>query len=169
MKTLYLLRHGKSLWKAGTESDFERTLNNRGVTDAKKIGKYLVKNGAKIHSILCSPATRTKQTLEYVLQSLGTDVEVNFEQMLYGAQSNEVIDCIRQTHENVDSLLVVGHNPWIQEVSYRLSPGGIAKDQIAMKFPTCSLCVIKFDSCDWQIGDAESVTSAFVTPSQLKW
>lgn len=168
MKTLYLLRHGKSLWNTGTESDFERTLNNRGASDAEMIGRHLAKSGAKIQSVLCSPATRTMQTLEHVQQYLSPDIEVAFEQMLYGAATQEVINRIKQTPENVDSLLVVGHNPWIQQVSFRLSPEGTAKNQIALKFPTCSLCRIQFDSCDWQIEDVESATSYFVTPSELR-
>lgn len=169
MRTLYLLRHGKSLWNAGAASDFERTLNNRGRSQAEKIGRYLVESGAKIDLILCSPATRTRQTLEIVKDHLEHDVRVRFEPSLYGAMYEEVIDKIQETPLDIESLLIVGHNPWIQQVSFTLSGDGEMREQIATKFPTCSLCRIEFQIDDWQVSRHNWINTHLQLPSDIEF
>jgi phosphohistidine phosphatase len=168
LKNLFLLRHGKSLWNNASVSDFERTLNHRGIKDADNLGKYLARTNTVIDLILCSPATRTRQTLEEINSYLEPPPEIRFEDSLYGAHPESVLSLIANVPTEITSLLVIGHNPWIAELSYSLSPDGEIREQIEFGFPTCSLFRAELNSADWNLEQAVVVDVSFITPKQLK-
>ncbi len=67
---MYLLRHAKSSWDEPGRPDRERPLAPRGVRDAKRVAKHLRRQGVAPELVLCSPAVRTRETLELVLPAL---------------------------------------------------------------------------------------------------
>lgn len=136
MKTLYLLRHAKSSWDDSRVSDFDRPLNNRGRREAEKIAEYMKENKYIPEYIICSTAKRTRETLDLILNIIKFGGEVIYLDNLYLASSSGIereIDSIR-----AESLLVVGHNPGIEDYLSIL-----VGEELIMK--TSHLAVIDFE------------------------
>jgi phosphohistidine phosphatase len=126
-RTLVLLRHAKAE-TPGEMLDFDRTLTTRGETDADAAGAWLADERIHPDLVLCSPATRTRQTWQGVSIALaqaqpgGGAPEVRYEQSLYSGGRTEVFDLLREVPDTVRTVLVVGHNPTVSEVSILLVP-----------------------------------------------
>ncbi|NMO57605.1 histidine phosphatase family protein [Actinoplanes sp. TBRC 11911] len=120
MRTLVLLRHAKAEHPE-SGSDFDRRLTTRGTEDAVAAGTWL--NATQIHPdlVFCSPAVRTRETWAGVGQALGSP-EVRFEQSLYDGGRTEVFDLLRAVPAEVQTVLLIGHNPTVSEVSLLLIP-----------------------------------------------
>ena len=102
--------------------------------------------------VLCSTATRTKETLERIEGALCKALETDFEDALYLAETDDIIDVLRSQSDDFRTLMVVGHNPGMEEAVTRLS--GPSQDtgwtEAVKKFPTCALAVINFDVGAWR-------------------
>lgn len=110
MRRLYVLRHAKSDWNAGT-NDFARPLNDRGVKSAEAIGRVLADAGEKPDLILSSTATRALSTAELVMASAGWDVPLMTTDDLYLTSVGETLTAIGRDRGAVERLMVVGHQP----------------------------------------------------------
>lgn len=126
-RTLILLRHAKAE-TPGELPDFERRLTDKGRADADAAGSWLADAGLAPGLVLCSSATRTRETWQGVsisLAQVAPDVaaaEVHYELDLYEGGRTEVIDLLRAVPEGVHTVLVVGHNPTMSDVSLLLRP-----------------------------------------------
>ncbi len=141
MRTLVLMRHAKSDYPAGV-GDHERPLASRGDREAALAGDWLRANVGPIDAVLCSSATRTRQTLART----GVDAPVSYLEALYGASPGEVIAEINKVADDVATLLVVGHEPTTSHLALGLagpdSDRGAA-EQIALKYPTSAIAVLQ--------------------------
>jgi len=167
MKHLYLLRHGKSSWEDAGLTDHDRPLNARGRHAAKLVAEHLRRELTPIDLVLCSSARRTRQTLEGIARALGDDVPVEVEHELYGAHCDDLLGRLRRVPTATQSVMLVGHNPAIQELTLSLAQGGEKLARVQRKYPTGALATLTFER-DWhelQPQDAELV--AFVTPKDL--
>ncbi|MEV8506829.1 histidine phosphatase family protein [Actinoplanes sp. NPDC051475] len=124
-RTLVLLRHAKAE-TPGELPDFERQLTDRGRADAGAAGAWMAAEGLRPDLVLCSPATRTRQTWHAVAVALGEGdaPEVRYEDGLYAGGRTEVVDLLRGLPDSVGTVLVVGHNPTISDVSILFRPDG---------------------------------------------
>ncbi|HOW95286.1 SixA phosphatase family protein [Mycolicibacterium fallax] len=150
-RTLVLLRHAKSAYPAGV-ADPLRPLAPRGLREAGLAGDWLrspASASPPIQAVLCSTATRTRQTLERT----GLSAPVEFVDGLYGASPGSVIAEINRVDEerfgfDAGTLLVIGHEPAISTVALRLAgaPGTspAAVDRITAKYPTSAMAVLRF-------------------------
>lgn len=126
-RTLVLLRHAKAE-TPGELPDFERRLTTVGVTDADAAGAWLADERLRPDLVFCSPAARTRQTWQGVSIALAQALpdtpapEVRYEKGLYEGGRTEVFDLIRRVPDEVRTVLVVGHNPTVSEVSLLLVP-----------------------------------------------
>jgi phosphohistidine phosphatase len=126
-RTLVLLRHAKSEIP-GEKPDFDRRLTERGERDADAAGAWLADERIHPDLVLCSPAARTRQTWQGVSIALaaarpgGGAPEVRYERDLYSGGRTEIFDLLRKTPETVRTILIVGHNPTMSEVSIMLIP-----------------------------------------------
>jgi phosphohistidine phosphatase len=120
MRTLVLLRHAKAE-HPDVGSDFDRRLTTRGEADATAAGAWLAAEGIRPELVLCSAAARTRETWDVVARALPTP-EVRYEQSLYEGGRTEVFDLLRTVPDSVHTVLVVGHNPTVSEVSLMLMP-----------------------------------------------
>jgi phosphohistidine phosphatase len=126
-RTLVLMRHAKAE-TPGDEPDFQRRLTARGESDADAAGSWLADEGLRPDLVICSPATRTRQTwhgLAVALAQADPDTaapEVHYEQSLYAGGRTEVIDLLRAVPDDVPTVLVIGHNPTMSDVSTLLRP-----------------------------------------------
>lgn len=146
MRTLILLRHAKSDYPAGV-ADHDRPLAPRGIREAALAGEWLHTHVPPIDAVLCSTATRTRQTLART----GVAAPVVFEDRIYDASPGEVIDEINAVaarfDDEVSTLLVVGHEPAMSSVALGLSGAegtdSAAVDAIESKYPTSAIAVLR--------------------------
>jgi phosphohistidine phosphatase len=144
MKHLYLVRHAKSSWKHKGLADFERPLNKRGRHDAPLMGRLLRERRINPDLIVSSPATRALATATLIAKEIHYEEErIEHEKRLYHASSAEMIDIIQQTPNNVQHLMVAGHNPGITALAYDLS--GLTIDNI----PTTGIYYVTFHVDQW--------------------
>ncbi|MGV0835875.1 SixA phosphatase family protein [Mycolicibacterium thermoresistibile] len=143
-RTLVLLRHGKSAYPPDC-ADHDRPLAQRGIREAGLAGDWLRAHAPRIDAVLCSTATRTRQTLECTR----VDAPVHFADRLYDATPGTVIDVINGvTHHfdaDISTLLVIGHEPAISRVALGLADGSntTAAQRISEKFPTSAMAVLR--------------------------
>lgn len=126
-RTLILLRHAKAE-TPGDFDDYDRALAERGTADADAVGAWLVDERLHPDLVICSPAKRTRQTWQSVAIVLGQSPsarptpEVHYEDSMYLGRSGEVFDLLKAIPDTVRTVLVVGHNPTMSEVSALLLP-----------------------------------------------
>jgi phosphohistidine phosphatase len=141
-RTLLLMRHAKSAYPPGV-SDHDRPLAPRGIREAELAGGWLRKHAPRIDAVLCSTATRARDTLSHT----GVTAPVTFCQRLYDAVPGAVIEAINGVDDPVGTLLVIGHEPAMAQVSLGLASasGGnqTAAEEISTKFPTSAIAVLR--------------------------
>ena len=141
-RTLLLLRHAKSDYPAGV-ADHDRPLAPRGVREAALAGDWLRVHTPAVDAVLCSTATRTRETLARTR----IDAPVSYVDRLYDATPAAVIEEINGVDAAVETLLVIGHEPAMSSVALGLAtPDGsnaTAADHISTKFPTSAIAVLR--------------------------
>jgi phosphohistidine phosphatase len=162
---LYLLRHAKSSWDEPGRPDRERPLAPRGVRDAKRVAKHLRRQGVAPELVLCSPAVRTRETLELVRPALAGEA-VHVEDGLYGARSEALLERLRTVPEEVGSVMLIGHNPALQDLALTLASDNALRERVAAKFPTAALATLALPSWRLSPGDGELVD--YVVPKELR-
>jgi phosphohistidine phosphatase len=151
MKRLYLLRHAKSSWDDESLADHDRPLSSRGRDAADAIGRYLREHEIAPELVLCSSAARTRETLARI----GLDGEIDRD--LYGASASALLARVRALPPSVGSVLLIGHNPGMHDLSLALT------GEPADKYPTGALAAIELG--DWRAGSGRMI--AFVRPREL--
>jgi len=148
MKLLCLLRHAKSSWADDDLPDRDRPLTTRGRKAAAGVGAYLAERALAPELVLCSPALRTRQTLDLLRPGLPEAVEVSVEEDLYGAPADALLDRLRRLPDQVGGVLLVGHNPGVQQLAAALAPAA-ARQRLAEHFPTAALAVLALRDGGW--------------------
>ncbi len=168
MHTLYLLRHAKSSWSDPTLPDEERPLAPRGRRDAKRVAKHLVQLGIEPELVLCSSARRTRETLELIRSALDATTSVVLEAELYAATADTLLEHLRAVPDGVASVLLIGHNPGLQDLALLLASAGAGLSRLEAKFPTAALATLTLPKDTWrELSQADAVLDAFVVPKQL--
>ncbi len=121
MKTLLLLRHGKSSWKDSDLDDHDRPLNKRGKRDAPRIGQLLQDEQLLPDLILASSAKRCRKTAEHVIHESGYRGETRFTAELYEADADKLSELLAATSDEIRRLLVIAHNPGLEVFLERLT------------------------------------------------
>ncbi|QND65457.1 histidine phosphatase family protein [Mesorhizobium loti] len=151
MKQLLLLRHAKSSWDDPALDDFDRPLAERGLMAARLMGRELAARDWLPELALVSPALRTRDTWRLVAAELPAHPQVVFAKALYDASATDILSQLHQADPASNSLLVVGHNPGLEDLAKQLAgPGSEAKarKKLEEKFPTSALARFIFES-DW--------------------
>ncbi len=162
-RTLWLLRHAKAVTDPPLGgSDFDRVLAPRGRRDAAALGHLFAGHGEGLGPALkgvprpavalVSPAARTAATAELVLADVAEPPERRLDHELYGADPEEVLAFLRALADDIDSAMVVGHNPTVHSLSQRLLAARDKKGHsVAVRhgFPTCALGVYSFPTARW--------------------
>ena len=141
-KVLLILRHAKSSWKNKKVIDHDRPLNKRGRKEAIKMGEYLKNIDLMPDTIITSSALRAIETTTLVCRKSGYNglVEVNFS--FHEGNTTSYIQAISNSHEDKDRLLIVGHNPTLEELISMLT-------NKTVRLPTCTLVQIKLNVTSW--------------------
>ena len=167
MRTLLLLRHAKSSWADPALADVDRPLAPRGEQAARAIARYLLEKRVRPELVLCSPALRTRRTLEAIEPSLGRDVRVEYVPELYGASSDELLARLRAVPDSDGSVLVLGHNPGLQELAVALAGRGAGVDRLRQKFPTAALATLAVDEAWGELRPGRAELVDYVVPKEL--
>ncbi|NIJ09011.1 phosphohistidine phosphatase [Sphingomonas vulcanisoli] len=151
MKRLTLLRHAKSGDDGMAKRDFDRPLNAKGRKVARAIGRYLRDEGAHFDRILASPALRVAETLEEVSAGYGPGIDPAWERRIYLGTADELLDVLHEVPDEADDVLLVGHNPGLEELVLMLVPEGEQSERrtVQEKYPTASVAEIDLDTSSW--------------------
>lgn len=143
MKTLLLLRHAKSSWKQPDINDHDRPLNKRGKKEAPEVGKYLKAHDLVPDLILSSTARRAQDTAQAVADESGYEREIGLYQDLYLSDTACYLDIIQSLPDTSKRVLVVGHNPVMDELLTLLT-------DVAQHMTTAALAQIDLPISSWQ-------------------
>ena len=142
---LYIMRHAKSDWSGSQISDFERPINKRGTRNAIRVGQWMNENNHIPQKIISSPALRAKETIELVTEQISKFnlEDLTYEDELYLAGFTQLIEFINTYKDKVQSLMLVGHNPGIENLVNYLCDKSGDKETIVT---TANLFIFKFSS-----------------------
>lgn len=163
LRRVVVMRHAKSSWKSGSQSDHERPLNARGRSDAPRVGAYLAEAGWSPDLVLSSDSTRTRETWALASDAFaGPDVE--FTRDLYLAGPREVGALLLDVAPEVETLLLLGHNEGWEDVVTWLSGQDV-------RLTTANAALLSCQAATW----AEAIQRApewtlheVVRPKELK-
>jgi phosphohistidine phosphatase len=145
VKRLWLLRHAKAVSAETAPADFTRQLAERGERDARWISERLASGPHRPARIVASPAARTRRTAEIVAEVLARpSSSLVFDERLYLAAAGTLAAAVMATANDVESLLVVGHNPGLSELALDLVPELPLDD-----LPTSGIVGIDVDAASW--------------------
>ena len=167
-KTLYLLRHAKSSWEDPALADHDRPLAPRGRRAAKAIAEYLRRQPSTPRLVLCSSSERTRETLKRISAGLRGEVEVQIEERLYTASASRLLERLHEVDARVDSVMVIGHYPALQELALTVVGRGVDLRRLREKFPTAGLATLAFGGSWDELAPGAAELMAFVTPKELE-
>ncbi len=174
MKRLLLLRHAKAVPAESGIEDHERALLARGRQDAPKIGRHIRNNGFEPEFIASSTARRTVETVELVTDELSGTRRIDYLEALYLAEPELILSIVRLAPDKVESMMVVGHNPGLEQLATLLAREPVKRkerdrfDRIEEKFPTGALAVLDFDGTRWRdVAPGQGALTDFVRPRDL--
>lgn len=142
MKKLLLLRHAKSSWDDPTLADFERPLNARGLVVAPFMGELIAQREISLDAILSSPAKRAAETAMLLKESGGLNASLRFDERIYEASPQALLLVTSEFSDEIESALLVGHNPGIEGFIGFLTCA-------AEPMPTAALAIIDLDIESW--------------------
>jgi phosphohistidine phosphatase len=132
------------------------------------VAGHIETEGIRPDLVLCSPARRSRETLERVEAGFGDPVEARFEEALYGASEAELLARLRALRPELDSVMIVGHNPGLEDLALALASEGARRPRMEKKYPTAALATIDLSADDWSTverGSGDLV--AYVRPCDL--
>lgn len=143
MKTLFIMRHAKSSWDDPALADFERPLNERGLKTAPFMGAVMAEYDLAPELIVSSPAMRARQTAELVREPAAADAEIRFDERIYEASAQRLLEVVSEIEDRFDAAMIVGHNPGFENL-VRVLTGKIEA------MPTAALAVVDLEIDSWQ-------------------
>jgi phosphohistidine phosphatase len=152
MKTVTLFRHAKSGEKGNPLiRDFDRPLSDRGLKAAPKMGVAMRERHLRPNLILCSPSVRTRQTLTLAsAEAWDKAPKVRYDDRLYEASAQKILEVLQEVPDKVDHVMIVGHNPGMQDLAVMLAVSGGKHQQLKDKLPTASVVTLEFDEELWK-------------------
>jgi phosphohistidine phosphatase len=165
VKRLFLLRHAKSSWDEPGLADRERPLAPRGRNASKRIARHMRDEGIAPELVLCSSSLRTRETLERL--GLGDEAEVRIEDDLYAASAGELLALLNGLPDEIDAVMLIGHNPGIEELTLQLAESGEELGRVRQKFPTAALATLELDGGWAELAPGSATLVGFVKPKEL--
>ena len=163
-RRLVVLRHAKAAWP--DVADHDRPLAERGRRDAPAAGRWLRDADYLPDLVVCSTARRTRETWELAARELGGTAPVVYEPRLYEATVPVLLDVVRETPATCGTLLLIGHNPAVQQLTVRLAAtaDGNLLELAAAKFATSAVAVLTWGGTWAQLAAGTARLTAFAVP-----
>jgi phosphohistidine phosphatase len=143
MKTIIILRHGKSSWSDSNLADHDRPLKTRGKEAARRIGRSLEEEGIMPDLIYSSTAKRARDTVRYLLETMPCDSDVIFSRDLYPGSPDDYIEILKMLKNDIQCVMVVGHNPGLEELLFYLT-------NTVESLPTAAAAQVDLEINEWR-------------------
>lgn len=169
-KQLFILRHAKSSWDDPDLADGDRPLAKRGRRDALRVAARVRSMHVGIDLVLCSSSLRTRETLRPLREALRLDdAHCLIEDDLYAAEESELLGRLHRVPDDIGSVMVIGHNPGLQELALRLcgEAGGEIPRRIKEKLPTAALVVLRTTRAWGALGPGSAEPVDLLLPRDL--
>jgi phosphohistidine phosphatase len=173
MKRLITFRHAKSGWDQPTLRDFDRALNDKGRRAAATMGRHMRQLGLRFDHVIASPAVRVAETLDAMFDGYGRRTTPSWDRRAYLASASTLLEIVHEAPDTAETVLLVGHNPGIEELVLRLSSDAgeeaiRARATVGEKYPTASLAELSFAVDRWaDIGEGGGHLVRFIRPRDL--
>jgi phosphohistidine phosphatase len=166
---IHLLRHAKSSWDDPGLVDHDRPLAKRGRKASALLRDHLKSTGLAPDLVLCSSAVRAVQTLERLRDGLPAAIPVEVERGLYEAGAGGLLECLQALPEQVGSVLVVAHNPGIEDLAVGLAGAGdeAGRARMESKYPTGGLASLRFEGRWPDLAPGAARLESFIMPREL--
>lgn len=170
MPRLLLLRHAKSAWDDPSLDDHDRPLNKRGRRAADAMAGYLKTEHLKPDLVLCSTATRTRETWLRIATANGWTIAARHDRQLYHTGDEAMVGVLQRRSGHHETVMLVGHSPGIEATALRLIGDGDEKalKRLQSKYPTAALAEIRFDGPWSALAPGAGTLVRFVSPKALK-
>jgi phosphohistidine phosphatase len=164
MKTILLVRHAKSSWEAPGQADDKRPLLSKGVKKTKAVADFLIKEGVKIDLMISSQAVRASETARIIASCLDYPVKkILQDRRIYDGPYDRLLDLIYGTANDVNILMIIGHNPLITQLANLFLHPGIDD------MPTSAVVCIDFHTEKWEeTPSSKSELRFYIFPKMLK-
>ena len=168
-RQLVLLRHAKSSWDDASLPDHERPLAPRGRRAAALLQHRLHAKEIVVDLVVCSPARRARETWDAVKGGLRTSPEVRFVPAVYAASADALLDVLHGVEARHVSVLLIGHNPGLEELAGDLVGDGKAKAlaRFGEGFPTGALATLRVATAWADLAHGDAYLDSFVRPRDL--
>ncbi len=163
MKKLYIMRHGKSSWDYDEIKDYDRPLKKRGINDAYKVAQFLNEQGTHADGIISSFANRALHTSIIVARKLGYPLQlIQIEPNIYFGSLEETINIIKSQHEDLNNLMLFGHNPNATDIS------NLFLQEKIDNLPTAGCVEISLNINSWkELSEKYCVETKTIFPKEL--
>lgn len=167
MTRLYLLRHAKARWAEPGVRDYDRPLHPSGDEDAEEMGREMQRSGFIPDLVLCSGAKRARDTWKAVARSIEVN-DVGYSDALYSSDAAGYLDIIREAKSD-GSILIVGHNPMMEDLAIGLARDGNEQAMAAARrgFPACGLAILRFPDSLSRIAPEDGFLEKFLKPAGI--
>ena len=161
-KTLIIMRHAKSSWDNPGLADYDRPLNKRGLRDASRMAQWLSESELIPDQVIASAACRANQTASIVTNELALETDILETRDLYLSDYDAYLEQVSYLPNNVETVLVIGHNPTMESLVYLLSGESVS-------MPTAAIAVIQLPIDTWsnQVTSASANLVKHVFPKSL--
>ncbi|MFM9828685.1 MAG: SixA phosphatase family protein [Sphingomonas sp.] len=171
MKRLTLLRHAKSGWDDPVQRDYDRPLNAKGHRGAALMGQYLARERLRFDHVIASPAVRVAETLAELARGYGEGTTTHWEKRIYLASAVTLLDVVHGLPDTAQSVLMVGHNPGLEDLVLTLVPDksdDALRARVEEKFPTASIAELALEVAHWAaVAPQAARLTRFVRPRDL--
>lgn len=155
---IILMRHAQSGWALPGQTDFDRTLDEAGITEAAYVSERAAAAGYRPDIVLCSTARRCRQTADAFLAAFAQPPEIHYSDDLYNAPPSAYFDLISR-HAAKESVMVLGHNPAMEEILETLAGMRTAAEAVPDGYPTAGFAVLTHPG---DVSEEDWVLSAFL-------
>jgi len=149
MKYISIWRHAKADRPELYANDYDRPLTERGQRDAARMGALLVRIEPALDLIISSPAARTAQTVQALVAQLNGAIEPQWHAAAYLAAADTLLEMIKALPEEVQHVVLVGHNPGMEELASGLC--GATPEDVFVRMPTAALAHVAIDASHWSM------------------
>lgn len=164
---LYILRHARAAWAQPGQSDFDRALDDDGFAEAEVIAEEAADQGYKPDLIIASTAMRCRQTAEPFHRSVSEELTIDYVDGLYSGTVDTYVELAFAGRQE-KSVMIVGHNPMVEEFFHRLVGKEIAETAAPFGYPTAGLAILDFDERPTQENFRGACLAGFMAPRPVK-
>ena len=167
-RQLLIMRHAKSAWDTDAPSDYDRPLAKRGRRDAPRMGSWLRERGLLPDAVISSPAKRAKQTAVRVCRELGVAKDaIVWDSRIYSADVADLLAVLDDCPNTAQSVLLVGHNPGLEEMLCHLCAGDVGNAGGDKLLPTGALAQLEIRGSWKGLGAGAARLVGMMRPREL--